>query len=76
MLKNISPLISPELLKALCELGHGDVFTIADGNFPCYGICDNVIRADGHGSAEILKEIIKLIPLDTYAEWTVDSMQH
>lgn len=44
MLKNISPLISPELLKALCEPGHGDEFTIADGNFPCYGICDNVIR--------------------------------
>ena len=76
MLKNISPLISPELLKALCELGHGDELTIADGNFPCYGICDNVIRADGHGSAEILKEIIKLIPLDTYAEWNVAYMQH
>lgn len=24
MLKGISPLISPELLKVLCEMGHGD----------------------------------------------------
>lgn len=76
MLKNIAPIISPELLKALCELGHGDEFTIADGNFPCYGICDRVIRADGHGTVELVKEIIKLIPLDTYAEWNVGYMQH
>lgn len=74
MLKNISTLRSPELLKALCELGHGDEFTIADGNFPCYGICDNVIRADGHDGAELLEAIIKLIPLDTYAEWNVAYM--
>lgn len=76
MLKNISPLRSPELLKALCELGRGDEFTIADGNFPCYGICDNVIRADGHSGGELLEAIIKLIPLDTYAEWNVAYMQH
>lgn len=76
MLKNIGPAISPELLKALCELGHGDEFTIADGNFPCYGICDKVIRADGLGTVELLEQIIKLIPLDTYAEWNVAYMQH
>lgn len=76
MLKNIAGVISPELLKALCELGHGDEFTIADGNFPCYGICDRVIRADGHGTVEMLREIMKLIPLDSYAPWNVAYMQH
>lgn len=45
-------------------------------SLPCYGICDNVIRADGHGGAELLEAIIKLIPLDTYAEWNVAYMQH
>lgn len=43
---------------------------------PVYGICDNVIRADGHGGAELLEAIIKLIPLGTYAEWNVAYMQH
>ena len=34
MLKGISPLISPELLKVLCEMGHGDEIVLADANFP------------------------------------------
>ena len=34
MLKGISPLLSPELLKALCEMGHGDEIILADANFP------------------------------------------
>lgn len=29
MLKNIPCIISPELLKALCEPGHGDEFTVS-----------------------------------------------
>lgn len=45
-------------------------------SLPCYGICDNVIRADGHGGAELLEAIIKFIPLGTYAEWNVAYMQH
>lgn len=34
MLKKISPLISPELLKILAEMGHGDVIAFGDANFP------------------------------------------
>lgn len=70
MLKGISPLISPALLKALCEMGHGDELVIADGNFPSESMGRNavVIRADGHGAAEILDAVMQLIPLDTYVE--------
>ena len=70
MLKGIPPIISPELLKALCEMGHGDELVIADGNFPCHSVGKNalVIRADGHGAAPILDAVLKLIPLDTYVE--------
>lgn len=75
MLKNIPSIISPELLKCLCELGHGDEFTIADGNFPCYGVNENVVRADGHGTIEILNAISQLIPLDSYAEWNIGLMK-
>ena len=70
MLKGISPLISPALIKALCEMGHGDELVIADGNFPSESIGKNaiVIRADGHGAAEILDAVLALIPLDAYVQ--------
>ena len=70
MLKGISPIISPDLLKALAEMGHGDELVIADGNFPCHSVGKDaiVIRADGHGVPEILDAILELIPLDTYTE--------
>ena len=34
MLKHIPPILTPELLKVLMEMGHGDEIVIADGNFP------------------------------------------
>lgn len=77
MLKGISPVISPELLKALAEMGHGDELVIADGNFPCHSVGKNsvVIRADGHGVPEILEAILQLIPLDTYTQKPVALME-
>ena len=77
MLKGISPIISPELLKALAEMGHGDELVIADGNFPCHSVGKNsiVIRADGHGGPEVLDAILKLIPLDTYTDKPVALME-
>lgn len=77
MLKGISPLISPELLKVLCEMGHSDVLVIADGNFPTETVGKNskVIRADGLGVPELLEAILKLFPLDSYVEKPVSLMQ-
>ena len=57
MLKGISPLISPELLKVLDEMGHGDEIVLADANFPSSSIGQRVIRADGIGTAELLAAI-------------------
>ena len=77
MLKGISPVISPDLLKALAEMGHGDELVIADGNFPCHSVGKNaiVIRADGHGVPEILEAVLSLIPLDTYTQKPVALME-
>ena len=77
MLKGIPPIISPELLKILCEMGHSDTIVIADGNFPSESVGKNakVIRADGHCVPEILEAILKLFPLDTYVEKPVSLMQ-
>lgn len=68
MLKGISPLISPELLKVLCEMGHGDEIVLADANFPSETTGKRVIRADGISATELLDAILKLVPLDTYEE--------
>ena len=68
MLKNLSPLLSPELLKILCEMGHGDEIVLADGNFPAASHHDRVVRPDAHGGVEVLKVIMSVFPLDTYAE--------
>ena len=76
MLKGIPKIISPELLKVLCEMGHSDTIVIADGNFPAESMGKNakVIRCDGHGGAELLDAILQLFPLDTYVERPVSLM--
>lgn len=66
MLKGIPSIISPELLKTLMEMGHGDEIVIGDGNFPGKSTNPNCIRCDGHGTCELLEAILKLLPLDTY----------
>lgn len=66
MLKQISKIISPELLKVLCEMGHGDEIVIADGNFPAASNAKILIRADGMGTSAMLDAILSLFPLDQY----------
>ena len=77
MLKGIPEILSPELLKVLCEMGHSDRIVIADGNFPSASVGKNaiVIRADGHGTAELLEAILTLFPLDSYVDAPVNLMQ-
>lgn len=75
MLKGISPIISPELLKILMEMGHGDELCIGDGNFPAATFGQRLVRLDGHGVNEVLDAILALMPLDTYVEAPVALMQ-
>lgn len=67
MLKTIPSILSPELLKILMEMGHGDELVIGDGNFPAASLNDRVVRLDGHGAEVVLKAILQLYPLDSYA---------
>ena len=77
MLKGIPKILSPELLKVLCEMGHSDRICIADGNFPAESMGKNaiVIRMDGHGVPEILDAILTVFPLDAYVEKPAILMQ-
>ena len=77
MLKNIPAILSPKMLKVLCEMGHSDKIVIADANFPAETMGKNaiVIRADGHSATDMLDAILTLFPLDTYVEKPVTLME-
>jgi len=75
MLKGISPIISPELIKILMEMGHGDEIVIADGNFPAASIAQRLVRADGLACPALLEAILQLFPLDQYVEKPVALME-
>ena len=74
MLKGISPIISPDLIKVLMEMGHGDELVIADGNFPAASIAQRLVRADGLACPPLLDAILSLFPLDPYVEKPVGLM--
>ena len=67
MLKGISPVISPNLLKIMAEMGHGDEIVISDAHFPAHTFNTTVVRADGVGADAILAGMIPLFELDAYA---------
>ena len=75
MLKGIPEILSPELLKILMEMGHGDEIVIGDGNFPAASIAKRLIRCDGHNVPELLEAILKFFPLDPYVDAPVSLMQ-
>jgi len=68
MLKGISPLLSPDLLTVLYQMGHGDEIVLADAHFPGHTIGPKVIRADGLMIADLLDAIIPLFELDSYTD--------
>ncbi len=74
MLKGISPLLSPDLLSALCRMGHGDEIVLADAHFPGESFNGRVLRADGVRIAPLLGGILPLFELDTYVAHPVVMM--
>ena len=75
MLKGISPIITPELLKTLAEMGHGDELVIGDRNFPAQSMGKRCLRLDGHSGTEVLDAILALFPLDAFVEAPVSLME-
>ncbi|MCQ2370878.1 MAG: L-fucose mutarotase [Akkermansia sp.] len=67
MLKGISPAVSPDMLKVLCEMGHGDEIVISDAHFPGHTFNEKVLRADGIGADTLLAGFRPLLELDSYA---------
>ncbi len=75
MLRNINPLLSPDLLHILRAMGHGDRIVLADANFPAEGLGPRCIRADGIDSSTMLNAVLSVMPLDVFADDPVVCMQ-
>ena len=77
MLKGIPRLLSPDLLKILMEMGHGDTIVIGDDGFPSASVAkgNQLVRMDGHGVCEVLDAILHFFPLDTYVDEPVQLME-
>ena len=77
MLKNIPDIISPDLMKVLMEMGHGDEICFGDANYPAQsmGADARVIRCDGLSNTDLLDAVLKLFPLDVFVKMPVSLMQ-
>ena len=75
MLKGVPSILTPELLKIMMEMGHGDDIVIGDGNYPAASTAKRLVRLDGHGVCEILDAMLKFMPLDTYVDEPVFLME-
>ena len=62
MLKNIPPILSPDLMRVLMEMGHGDEIVLADGNFPAASTAKRLVRCDGHGVPPLLEALLAFFP--------------
>ncbi|MCL2446566.1 MAG: fucose isomerase [Oscillospiraceae bacterium] len=71
MLKHIPPCLSPELLKVIAEMGHGDEIVLADANFPAASLAQRLVRADNSNIPTLLDAILMYLPLDTFVECPV-----
>ncbi len=75
MLKAVPPLLSPDLLSVLRRMGHGDEIAVVDANFPAESCARRLVRLDGLYATVVLEAIVSVLPIDTYVETPVNTMQ-
>ena len=75
MLLGIPNILSPDLVKILMEMGHGDEIVFADANFPAASHAQRLVRCDGHAIPDLLEAVLQLFPLDPYVDKPAALMQ-
>lgn len=75
MLKNIPPLLGPDLLAILRAMGHGDEIAIVDANYPADAAGPVLVRLDGISATDILDAVLTLLPLDDFVDEAAIVMQ-
>ena len=66
MLRNLPPILSPDILWSLRAMGHGDEIVIADANFPAEGLGPRCHRLDGISATDLLEAVLTVTPLDDF----------
>ena len=75
MLINVDQNLSPDILKTLREMGHGDRLLISDINFPSHSRNTRVHRLDGLDLPTVMKSILSVFPLDAFVPAAVHRME-
>lgn len=75
MLKNLDPLLSPDLLYALRAMGHGDEIAIVDANFPAASTARRLVRLDGVTAPRALEAVLSVLPLDDFVDCAAHCME-
>jgi L-fucose mutarotase len=75
MLKNIPPLLGPDLLGILRAMGHGDEIAIVDANYPADAAGPALVRLDGISATDVLDAVLTVMPLDDFVEQAAITMQ-
>ena len=74
MLKGVSPLLSPDLLYVMAQMGHSDEIVFSDALFPAYSMNKRVLRMDGVEIPRLLEAVLPHFPIDTYVDDAVFMM--
>jgi len=64
VLKNIDPLLGPELLRVLRAMGHGDEIAVVDANYPAEEHAKRLVRMDGQDAPRLVDVILSVMPVD------------
>jgi L-fucose mutarotase len=75
MLKNIDPVLVPELLFGLAKMGHGDDVVIADRNYPAFAAGVPVVQLAGVDAVAAVAAICSVMPLDAFVEDPLVAME-
>ena len=74
MLKGIDPLLSPDLLHILAQMGHGDEIALVDSNYPAVSTSRRLVRLDGCDLPTAARARLSVLPLDTFVQQPVAAM--
>ena len=75
MLKGLSKVLNGNLLKELCDMGHGDKLAIVDANYPARTMGKRVITYSGVSATALLEALVQVFPLDHITKEPVQLMQ-
>ena len=80
MLKSIDSILNPDVLHALCAMGHSDDLVLCDTNFPAdavahQSVIGRLLRIDNVTAARAARAILSVLPLDDFVDAPVSRME-